>query len=154
MEIERLKYLRDTVIPHIEGMPVIEDWLDENNQRKANGAIGEYAVLNFGWYCELDRATGKPVSERYDCGMEACLAGWYKLLGQRDKVVGKGELEEFSPYELADHFGLLHCVVLDLFGSTGDGAERDSTSDTKEILAIRKKYLDELIAGAERVTIT
>ncbi len=151
MEIERLKYLRDTVIPHIEGMSGIEEWL-EQGKRSSNSKIGKRAVLNFGWYCERGRATGNSISTQYDCGLEACLAGWYSLLAKRDELIGEDTLIGFDRYMLAKHFGISVRASGQLFASTGEGVEQESTYDTKEILTLRREYLDELIDSYDPTT--
>ncbi|MEE9383207.1 MAG: hypothetical protein V3V08_07320 [Nannocystaceae bacterium] len=151
MERERLHYLRTVVIPHIEKMDRIEQWLTSAGERRPNAEIGGRAILNFNWYLDEDRETGKPISTDYNCGLEGCLAGWYKLLAERDKQIPEGALPSYGIFTLADHFGIDSDAAEALFGGTGSGAERHGylghPYTTEGALEARTAYLDTILAA-------
>jgi len=146
MNRERLNYLLDTVTPYVEKMATAEQWTDSKKRHTHGGA-----VLNFNPYIDEDRTTGKPISEAYDCGFEACWAGWYKLLAERDGLIEEHELASWGVYQLADHFGIAESTASALFGSHGAGVEHDMNGGfrqtTTEVLQHRKAHLENLLAA-------
>jgi len=101
--LRRLKYLRDVVIPHLEGMPTIEDVVDnylisvcedeieieyETISNRATEVMRKKegtAILNFNCYLDNNTPIGfdpLPVSKNYDCSREGCLVGWYVYIGE------------------------------------------------------------------------
>ena len=155
--LERLKYLRDVVIPHLEEMPTIEDVVDNylisvcedeievdyetisnratEIQRKKEGV----AILNFNTYMDNNTPAGfepLPVSKDYDCSREGCLAGWYVMMRQEEDY--KPDPEERASLDtvrvggyhvraLARHFGIESGQASMLFGPALRGWE--STPD-------------------------
>ncbi len=153
MERENLEYLRDVVIPHCENMETIEHWRERYSA--AGGlctlTVASCAIFNLGTYTESNRATGKPISKHYDCGLEGCLAGWYKFLSDRDLRDTEG-LGNWDQDALAHHFGISNASTSALFETRGAGAERQNDSgyeaaDTMKALQIRKSYLEAMLAA-------
>lgn len=148
--LERLKFLRDTVIPHLQDMPTIEEVSDEvmithcesldvaenrvavdylatgNDQIRAKQGK---AILNFNLYKSNHTPMGfdpLPVSKEYDCSREGCLAGWYVMMNERDGVDGEDMYllkRGYDTRQLRHHFGLEGGEVQLLFGATLHGAE-------------------------------
>jgi len=147
MNTKRLGYLLETVIDHVEGMEVIDDYRNEFGDRKDDDVIGGCALLNFNWFVERNRATGVAISKDYDCGMEACLAGWYKLLAQQDGLIDDDDpdLYDFDFIGLAAHFGISDDDSKALFETAGRGAEDMDTRGTARILAARKQHLEGML---------
>ncbi len=138
---ERLGYLLDTVVPHLETMVPVEKW---RNERMAPGC----ALLDFDSYMDGSQSTGKPVSKKYDCGMRGCFAGWYRLLAEEDGRIGDFDLASFSLSNLAEHFGIEFNQAIHLFAGLHGGIEGDvtyKTEATREALAARKDYLTEIL---------
>jgi len=144
MEREKLEYLRDVVMPHVRKMPTIEDWNNDDDDTLSLDS----AVLNFDEYQEYGRETSKPVSDAFDCGLEGCLAGWYRWLAIRDRKIEDWELSDFQYDELAYHFGIDEKDAIRLFTSSGSGIEtvKNAGHETRRVLAARATYLDELLA--------
>jgi len=106
----RLYYLRDTVFPHLENMPTIEDIADTCELRGIEHEYGydpdlelEFrgegmgmklqgrAVLDFNVYCQKNTPIGfdqLPVTDEYNCSRQGCLAGWYMFMRDNDTEKG------------------------------------------------------------------
>ena len=153
IHLKRLIYLRDRVLPHLDGMPTIEDVVEqmsfsnfrddyegidasievdydtervetfESNRKKKQGR----AILNFNTYNANHTPVGfdhLPATKRYDCSREGCLAGWYVFLREEDDQMGETMgIMHYNIRALRDHFGILLGEAQLLFGSTLKGAE-------------------------------
>lgn len=153
MNLDRLDYLLRTVYPHVEKMETVDGY--------QNGGAGIRAIFNLSVYQGDSRATGEPITDAYNCGMEGCVAGWYVMLAERDGVIDAEDSEALSGWDLAElafHFGIEHHQAAALFESRGRGAEThddyyieysdsDSRTRTGAALASRKSYLEEMIGA-------
>ena len=145
MERENLEYLRDVVIPFVATMPTWEEWLAPDSDLPSDSA-----VLNFGDFQDHHRATDKPISGAFECGLEGCLAGWYRWLAIRDRRIEDWEVADFNYNDLGEHFGISDEQAMLLFSSSGAGIEfaRDTKPPaTRAVLAARARYLDKLLAA-------
>jgi len=144
MNTDRLEFLSEVVMPHVQAMTTLEKW---------NRDIAGCAVMDFNSYIDNTHATGKPVSKQYDCGMRGCLAGWYRMMAREDERIGPYDLDGFALSELAEHFGIEHTQAVCLFAGLGGGYENDGIEneehsyDTTEALEARARYLEELLAA-------
>lgn len=145
-------YLRDTVIPHVREMARRQEnrmvqelgtcYIDPSEliddlNRDPEGC--EYdakkpAVLNFGVYDKIYAKNCNIINDQYDCGREGCLAGWYVMMSEQQRRFQPWDpqwtgIKKFSTHALAKHFNISFCEAHDLFGSTGEGAERESLED-------------------------
>jgi len=141
MQQKNLKYLRDVVIPHLRTMPTVEEWKDSDG-----GLPHSSAILDFDTYQEVGHKTGNPISAAYNCGLEGCLAGWYRWMAIQDKHIETVDLPDFNYEQLGDHFGIYEHEARSLFESAGDGIEQDRHIDTRKILEARANYIDQLLA--------
>ncbi len=151
MHLNRLRYLRDRVIPHLQEMPTIEDIIDqmsishhsddycdlgaevdydtervetyESNRKKKMGT----AILNFNTYNANHTPLGfdhLPSTKKYDCSREGCLAGWYVFLRHEDDESGVTMgIGSYNIRALRQHFGILLGEAQLLFGPILKGAE-------------------------------
>jgi len=136
------KFLFDVVLPHLEEMPVAEEFPDQITVLKQ-------AVLNLNEYTRDEKAC-KAVSGGYDCGRTGCFAGWYLMISDKFNRLLTCEaevIEDYDTSDLAEHFGISDDDAEDLFSTRGSGAESSSDHfvDTRECLQIRKKKLKSIM---------
>ena len=144
LNTERLDYLLNTVVPHLETMTTVDKW-------RLEGMEYGCAILDFDQYVDASQSTGKPVSKKYDCGMRGCFAGWYRMLAEEDGLIESHHLQSFSLQDLSDHFGLEFNQSIKLFTGLSGGIEGDLTYEderTTKALKARKIYLQELMQEA------
>ena len=89
------------------------------------------AVLNFGLYEQVYSKNCNIINDEYNCGRTGCLAGWYVMMSEQDRRFIPWDpqwtsIKQFSTHQLAKHFNISFGEAHDLFGSTGEGVERES----------------------------
>lgn len=185
---QRMRFLRNRVIPFLEKMPTCEqfgsvtleadedalhDWQeggchieDFDLETPGIGSMHSDAVLDFTVYHDGRRRAEEgnecKISAKYDCGYTGCLAGWYYLMAEQEKVEEPGDLDYVKHFNLgpiATHFGITYGEASGLFQSLGKGVEgmedfEDNFDEdgiyegpqemTKLALEARKEFLDEL----------
>jgi hypothetical protein len=140
MNKSRLRYLRNRVVEHIQGMPQKED-VDKHQHNDATGAVFDlqYFQITDGndSSAQEDEKTSIPLAEHvknvtsnYECGFRGCFAGWYALLSQKDGLLTETELitegltrHQFDYQHLAAHFEISYNESKALFASFGGGYE-------------------------------
>ncbi len=147
MNKPRLRYLRNRVVEHIQGMP-------QKEENDATGSEGGKAVFDLAYFQITDgpgiqedamtsvplAANVKNVTTNYDCGYRGCFAGWYALLAQKDGLLTEEDLYEdgltrfkFDYNNLAKHFDITYYEARGLFGSFGGGYELLHVADELSI---------------------
>lgn len=135
-------YLREEVIPHVREMArrqevkmlhalgtcyidpsELVDNLDPQDEKPA--------VLNFGIYDQVYSKNCNIINDKYDCGRTGCLAGWYVMMSEQDRRFIPWDpqwtsIKSFDTRALARHFNIAYEEAIDLFSSTGEGAEREA----------------------------
>lgn len=164
-QLDNLIYLRDTVIPHLEGMPSVEEFIAVRDNTsiplKIRSVLSNaLAVFSLDTFVSIGAFKNKDkISSTYDCGRHGCLAGWYTMMSRQDKRLDKRDREKlrnFSEHQLAIHFGIPNNQVTDLFDTLGDGCESRSAKfgayggTNHGALKIRKTRLKGIIAKARR----
>ena len=132
------KFLLDVVLPHLEEMPVAEEFGHTT-------MVAKQAILNLNEYTRDEQAC-KPVSGGYDCGRTGCFAGWYLMISDKFNRLLACEsdvIEDYDTDSLAEHFGISSDDSENLFSTRGSGVESasDHSVDTRECLQMRKKKL-------------
>jgi len=141
------EYLRDTVIPHVREMVKLQELRmlrtlgttyinpdelighlgcevqDESEPRKP-------AILNFALYEQTYAKNCNIINNQYDCGRTGCLAGWYMMMSEQQRRFVPWDpqwtsIKRFRLHDLAKHFNISFDDAHDIFGSTGEGAERE-----------------------------
>ncbi len=189
-QIRHLRFLRNTVLPHLKEMPTIDECaigveIENKEEWEHFYEFGETdmacdldidyivepevkrdrAIFNLNTYISNTRTNENPVSDKYNCGREGCLAGWYAILGkelQSDhlpflSLTEQGQVGSYDISMLSHHFGILRTETNNLFGSLGKGiegfpsdhfdenGEGDTSHDlNKDALEARAQYLDKL----------
>ena len=141
------EYLRDEVIPHVREMARLQEIRmlrevgtcytdpgqlidDLNRPQNEQWEAKKPAVLNFGLYNHVYAANCNIINDKYDCGRTGCLAGWYMMMSEQQRRFQPWDPQwtsilSFSTHDLARHFNISFTEAHDIFGSTGEGAERE-----------------------------
>ena len=177
--LERLKFLQQTVIPFLEDMPTIDEIADTSISYYGESADFELeyncdwtikqgkSLLNFNSYRDNNTPIGfdlLPISKKYECSREGCLAGWYVFMKEaNDPEDDLSKIKCYSIMRLAQHFGIPTGQAMMLFGSLTQGAEgmpddlpqedtvwtKSQVDFTRDALEARARYLNRLIADVE-----
>jgi len=179
------EYLRDTVIPHVREMARLQElrmlrtigttYVDPSELINHLGCevpdefeAKKPAVLNFGLYNRTYAKNCNIINDKYDCGREACLAGWYLMMSEQQRRFVPWDpqwtsIKTFGTHDLAKHFNISFSDAHDIFGSTGEGAEREMLEgseydydDDGNTLGIEEIAIAELTQGEileERVAV-
>lgn len=179
-------YLQNEVIPHVRKMAQRQEqrMLEKlgTSYTSPDELITCYAdkretsaILNFGLYEQIYAKNCNIINDKYNCGRQGCLAGWYLMMSEQDRRFIPWDpqwtsIKQFDTRKLARHFNISNTEAHDLFGSTGEGVERDSLEGREgeyddngdsigieeiaiseltqgEILEMRADYLDHLITN-------
>jgi len=149
------EYLRDVVIPHVREIAKLQeirmlrtlgtaytvpDNLIDEVQNEEDGQ-SEFkakhpAILDFATYDMIYEKNCNIINDKHDCGRKGCLAGWYLMMSEQDRRFIPWDpqytsIKGFSTHDLARHFNISHSEAMDLFGSTGEGVERESLEDAE-----------------------
>lgn len=146
-KLQNREYLRDEVIPHVREMAKRQ----EISMLKALGTCyidpseliddldpedTKPAVLNFGIYDQVYSKNCNIINDEYNCGRTGCLAGWYVMMSEQQRRFQPWDpqwtgIKQFSTHSLAKHFNISFSDAHDLFGSTGEGVERECLEDAE-----------------------
>jgi len=147
------EYLRDTVIPHVREVAKRQEirmlrelgtaYIDpselvDNLDCEEEGAYDaeKPAILNFGIYDKVYSKNCNIINDEYNCGREGCLAGWYLMMSEQQRRFQPWDpqwtsIQGFSTHDLAKHFNISFHDAHELFGSTGEGVERECLEDAE-----------------------
>jgi hypothetical protein len=165
------EYLRNEVIPHVRKMAERQElrmlkelgtcYIDPGSLiDEVPHADGDRpAVLNFGIYEQIYAKNCNIIDDEYNCGRTGCLAGWYLMMSEQDRRFIPWDpqwlmIKSFDTRRLAQHFNISHHEALDLFGSTGEGVEREllegmegDYDDNGDTIGIEDIAISELTQG-------
>lgn len=140
-------YLRDKVIPHVREVAQRQELrmlrelgtaytdpanlIDNLGHEHEEWEAEKPAALNFAVYDKIYAKNCNIINDKYDCGREGCLAGWYLMMSEQDRRFIPWDpqwksIARFDIGDLARHFNISKAEAHDLFGSTGEGIERQS----------------------------
>jgi hypothetical protein len=136
-------YLHNEVIPHVREMAQQQElrmlaklgtcYTDPSDLTDVvHKDDGERpAVLNFALYETIYAKNCNIINDEYNCGRTGCLAGWYKMMSEQQRRFVPWDpdwlsIGSFDTRKLARHFNISQAEAHDLFGSTGEGVERES----------------------------